>query len=77
MDTGMMWFEDDKKKNLATRVMEAAKYYHDKYHAVATACLVNPKDLPAGKMEVHFIQVKTDRSVLPNQLWIGVEKEQL
>ena len=73
METGMMWFDNDPKKGLAQMVAEAAKYYYLKYGKVATACLVNPLALPAGKTEVNFTEVKSSRMILPNSLWIGVE----
>ena len=74
METGMLWFDNDPKKSLAQKVAEAAKYYYFKYGRIATACLVNPLALPAGKTEVNFIKVKASRMILPGSLWIGYEK---
>jgi hypothetical protein len=42
MNVGMMWFNDNPKVPLATKVLEAADYYHAKYHRNPDLCLVSP-----------------------------------
>ena len=85
MDIGMLWFDNDPKAGLDTKIERAAAYYRSKYGRKPTLCFVHPTMLakagwptesPAannGKGYVAAgIEVRSHRSVLPNHLWIGV-----
>jgi hypothetical protein len=74
MNIGMMWFDNDPKKTLTTKIMEAADYYHQKYGGVPDICLVNLSMSPGTEMKVGRVTVKPMRSILPGHLWIGVEE---
>lgn len=71
MQTGMLWF-DNSKTGMEEKVRQAADYYQKKYGLKATVCFA-----PAGTeaMSVNGIQVREDKTVLPNHLWIGVEEK--
>ena len=75
MIIGMMWYDEDPKKSLETKIAEAAKYYYLKYNEVANVCVVNPLAIPNGKteIEVNFIRVDTWKGILPQHIWIGKE----
>ena len=78
METGMMWFDNDPKKNLELKIQQAADFYRKKYGCKPDICLVNPKTLVQstevlasdhkGKIKILLL-----RAVLPDHLWIGVE----
>jgi len=84
MNIGMLWFDNDPKVNLDSKIERAALYYRDKYGRKPTLCFVHPSMLngkfskaPAPPSdEKHFtaggIEVRCNQSVLPNHLWIGV-----
>jgi hypothetical protein len=95
MNIGMLWFDNDPKVNLDTKIERAAVYYAKKYGKNPTLCFVHPSMLanpalnPASKGEqpengdadapsllknisVFRIEVRSNRSVLPNHFWIGV-----
>lgn len=74
LTVGMLWFDNDPKRDLPAKVARAAKYYYDKYHHVPDTCLVHPAALPAGEAMVSVIKVKTDKYILPGHLWIGIEE---
>ena len=91
MNIGMLWFDNDPKVNLDTKIERAALYYAKKYGKNPTLCFVHPSMLvnPAAKNEgpangaessavqvknlvAGRIEVRSNRSVLPNHFWIGV-----
>jgi len=72
MDRGMLWFDDNPKTDLATKVGQAAQYYQKKFGQVPNLCLVHPSTLEQGILEVGRITVKAFRPVLPRHLWIGI-----
>ena len=96
MNIGMLWFDNDPKVNLDTKIERAAIYYAKKYGKNPTLCFVHPSMLAntalantASKNErpengsgnsssqmknlsVYGIEVRSNRSVLPNHFWIGL-----
>lgn len=76
MDVGMMWFEKE-KITLEEKVQRAVEYYHGKYGVSPNFCLVRLGTLDGrmgGEMQVGDVVVREQRNVLPNHLWIGIEK---
>lgn len=74
MKVGMLWFDNDPKKSLVSKVVEAADFYRKKHGRVPNTCLVNPGILTADT-SVGVVQVRAWRTVAPGHLWIGVEDE--
>lgn len=72
MNIGMLWFDNDNKADLATKIMRAANYYHMKYGKAPNLCLVNPRTMGSDGWHGAGIEVRTTRSVLPNHFWLGV-----
>ena len=99
MNIGMLWFDNDPKAGLDTKVERAAVYYRNKYGRAPTLCYVHPSMLPTGgpspknrggsdnggSANANYItggiEVRSNRSVLPNHFWIGLngasEKEKV
>ena len=69
---GMLWY-DNSKSDLATKIDSAASYYQEKYGETASLCLVSPVEMKGNKIIIPGIEVRTDRHVLRNHLWIGKE----
>jgi hypothetical protein len=84
MNIGMLWFDNDPKAGLSTKIERAATYYRTKYGKAPTVCFVHPSMLPAssppelqqspdGKSYTpEGVEIRSNRSVLPNHFWIGV-----
>ena len=84
MNTGMLWFDNDPKTSLKSKIIRAADYYRKKYGRVPNLCLVHPAALSGSgtgpstfagaKVEsLGVLTVRGYRPVLPGHLWIGVE----
>lgn len=93
MNLGMLWFDNDPKATLDSKVERAAAYYRHKYGKTPTLCFVHPtmlsavKGAPVNERPVEVaaesasqsdsymagnIEVRKNRSVLPNHFWLGV-----
>jgi hypothetical protein len=84
MNIGMLWFDNDPKTDLATKIEHAAEYYRKKYGKRPNLCFIHPSMAPPqpeasqsqdGATAVFTsgnVEVRITRSVLPNHLWIGV-----
>jgi len=93
MNIGMLWFDNDPKSDLETKVERAVAYYRDKYGKVPTLCFIHPSMMPTAALAsknggskgngrednsrseryiTAGVEVRSNRSVLPNHFWIGV-----
>lgn len=78
MDVGMLWFDNDEKIDLFSKVNRAAKYYQEKYGKQPNVCYVHPSMIEeirngsAKKIKAGDIEVRTTITMLPNHFWIGV-----
>ncbi len=77
MKTGLLWFDDDPRKQLEEKVQRAAAHYEHKYGHTPDLCYVhagifgdNGKVKKAGAVEI-----RAGRSVLPNHFWLGVDEK--
>jgi len=76
MNVGMLWFDNDPRTALTSKVARAADYYRQKYGLVADLCLVHPSmlvetshNLVDGK--TGKVSIRPNRSIQPGHLWIG------
>jgi hypothetical protein len=87
MNIGMLWFDNDPRASLDVKVERAAAYYRNKYGKTPTLCFVHPSMLPNGSkaapqsdsaekekdgVQAGGLEVRSNRSVLPNHFWIGL-----
>ncbi len=72
MNTGMLWFDNDPKTALITKIKNAAEYYRNKYGPTPNLCLVHPSMLSDSVPENGTMTIRPLRSVLPGHLWIGM-----
>jgi hypothetical protein len=74
MNIGMLWFDNDNKVDLPTRIQRAASYYRTKYGRLPNLCFVHPSMVGSTPVSTNGsgIEVRTTRSVLPNHFWLGV-----
>lgn len=74
MKTGMLWYDDDPKSDLGDKIVRAASYYQRKYGRVPDLCFVHPSMLGEAPPKPNGIEVRTNRQILPNHLWIGIHE---
>jgi hypothetical protein len=74
MKIGMLWFDNDPKTDLPTKISQAAVYYQTKYGARPDLCFVHPSMIPENPARSGGIEVRPNRLVLPNHIWIGMHE---
>lgn len=72
MTTGMLWYDDDPRLDLAAKIEKAKVHYLKKYGRTPNLCFVNPSMLNTPLPRVGEIFVQVDQMVLPNHFWLGV-----
>jgi hypothetical protein len=72
MNVGMLWFDNDSKADLTTKLNRAVSYYQNKYGQRPNLCFVHPTMLKDSPSKEGDIEVRTTRSVRPNHFWLGV-----
>jgi len=85
MKTGLLWFDDDPRRQLEEKVTRAATHYERKYGRPPTLCFVHPSALNGnGKhpkqsdvRRAGRVEIRSGRSVLPDHFWLGVTEDQV
>ncbi|MBN1285228.1 MAG: hypothetical protein JXB47_07515 [Anaerolineae bacterium] len=77
MKTGMLWFDDDKKRSLAEKVTRAVTYYEQKYKVTPNVCYVHPSTLeePGDVAGLNGLELRTAKQVRRNHFWVGIEEQ--
>lgn len=73
---GMLWFDNDPKTLFDAKVTGAAIYFAKKYGVAATTCVVHPTMYPVQLDQDYWvgeIQIKHNRSTMPNHFWVCSE----
>ncbi len=78
MRVGLLWFDDDPKKEVSLKVKEAAERYLEKFGRRPNLCYVNPATPPlprdpAKKEGVHLdgLRLLSSPLVLPDHFLVG------
>lgn len=72
---GMLWYDNDPRTDIASKIYQAVDYYMQKYHARPNLCYVHPSMIvPKAEDHISGVEVRTSKQVRPNHFWLGVEK---
>jgi hypothetical protein len=77
MNIGMLWFDNDPKSDISSKVSKAADYYRNKYGEEPDLCFVHPSMLSDAKVNAGQIAVHSNSTVLPHHFWIGVRQQKV
>ncbi len=75
MESGMLWFDNEPRLDLLTKIQKAANYYKNKYGEEANQCFIHPSMLPEEQPDTRPITLHLNNTVLPHHFWIGVWRE--
>ncbi len=71
MRLGLLWFDDDPKKEVSLKVKEAAERYFEKFGRRPNLCYVSPATLPLQGIHLDGLRVLSSPLVLPDHFWVG------
>jgi hypothetical protein len=78
MEIGLMWFDNDPKRDMETKIRQAAARYLAKHGQPANICYVHPNMLKAEKApEMDGLEIRSNRYILHNHFWIGRREEKI
>lgn len=80
MQVGLLWFDSDPGRDVASKAKDAARRYRAKFGVSPDTCYVNCKILDAETI-VRFedggeatLRLSPARNVLAHHFWVGVEE---
>ena len=71
MDIGMLWFDNDPKTDLATKLTKASSYYLKKYGQVPNLCFVHPSMIGQASNSPKDMEIRQNPVIRPNHFWLG------
>ncbi|HHS96563.1 MAG TPA: hypothetical protein ENK08_01470 [Chloroflexi bacterium] len=74
MREGLLWFDDDPKRDLTQKVNRAVQRYRQKFGRSPNVCYVHPSLLGGESCRVGGVQVLPLPTVLRHHFWVGEEK---
>jgi len=77
MDIGMLWFDNDKKSDVISKITRAADYYRRKYGEDPNICFVHPSMIAEKTQNMKVVAIRSNSTVLPHHFWIGVQQQKL
>jgi len=75
MLSGMLWFDNDPKTGLSTKIQRAVNYYQKKYGHHPNLCTVHPKMVEKETPESTELKIETSHQILLHHFWIGTSQE--
>ena len=74
MEIGLLWFDDDKKRDLPAKVIRAANHYKQRFGRKPELCFVNPSMLgdDEEKIKPGGVILQSSSTVLMNHFWLGM-----
>jgi hypothetical protein len=80
MRTGLLWFDDDPRKDLEEKVFRAVAHYEHKHGQTPDLCYVHPTSFGDDKdgqpKKAGSVEIWPGRAVLPHHFWLGVSEKQ-
>ncbi len=80
MKVGLLWFDDDPRRELEDKALRAAAHYERKYGCRPGLCFVHPSAFNGnGKGEPKVVkageaEIRAGRSVLRHHFWLGLHE---
>lgn len=74
MKLGLLWYDNDPRKSLDAKVLEAAARYREKFGADPNVCYVNPEQLQPERPPKIKLRLVGAGTVRPNHFWLELEK---
>ena len=71
MQPGLLWFDDDPDVDLVKKILNAALFYQERYGLMPDVCFVNPGVLPRTLHMTMGIEIRPNRQLRPEHLWLG------
>lgn len=68
----LVWYDESAKKSAAEKIQEAIAAYAARFATAPNLVLVNSVD----QVEVGGVLVRSERTVQPNNFWVGMHSDE-
>lgn len=75
MEAGLLWFDDDSRRDLGAKIAAAAQRYEQKFGRQPNVCYVNPMTLNGASLEQDGVKVLAAQHIPPHHFWLGVQRK--
>ncbi len=80
MQAGLLWFDNDPQRDVATKVLAAAQRYQERFGAAPDTCYVNHTAtggvVQALSWQGRPLHIVPSSRILAHHFWVGVETPQ-
>jgi hypothetical protein len=78
MREGLLWFDNDPRRDLKAKVLRAAAHYRQKHGEEADVCFVHPSMLEenGASIDVEGVHIAALPSVLRHHFWVGKGRDE-
>lgn len=80
MQIGLLWFDNDPKRGVEAKALDAARRYREKFGIMPDTCYVNNVMLGGREMIVPLpssdkamLRLRPAANIRPHHFWVGVE----
>jgi hypothetical protein len=78
MQTGLLWFDSDPSRGLATKIEDAARRYREKFGQPPDTCYISKTAVIDAGMQQTLsglaVRVVPSTTILPHHFWVGKEE---
>jgi hypothetical protein len=71
MDIGMLWFDNDPKTDLLSKLARASSYYQKKYGKAPNLCFVHPSMYIQFSSKPSGMEIQENPAIRPHHFWLG------
>jgi hypothetical protein len=71
MREGLLWFDDDPRRQVEEKIRQAAARYRQKFGVAPNVCYVNDKVIDRAGLKVGEVRVLPASTVRPHHFWVG------
>jgi hypothetical protein len=77
MRVGMLWFDNNQKRDLDAKLEQAIAYYMTKYGKRPTVCYLHPSMLLNARSGSKKVELRESNMILPHHFWLGMGDEEI
>lgn len=72
MKIGLLWFDNDPHADMPTKFQRFTDYYQKRYGSMPNLVYMHPAQVGSWE-SINNIEIRPNRSILPNHFWVGIK----
>ena len=75
MRQGMLWYDNEKQKEMQEKISGAIAFFQSKYGQIPQACYVHPEELKSEILLDEKVKIQTNERMIKNHIWLEFPEE--